>query len=109
MFFFFLLIRLPPSSTRTDTLVPDTTLFRSPVGRWRSGASAPRAAPRLDAGAKRLPPRNSFPKYTSRRPPAGALPDRDIGRAERRVGAEEHAAAEGAAVEVGVQIGRAHV
>src|SRR3546814_13792575 len=28
--FFFLMIRLPPRSTRTDTLVPYTTLFRSP-------------------------------------------------------------------------------
>src|SRR3546814_5243234 len=31
--FFFLMIRLPPSSTRTDTLFPDTTLFRSRRGR----------------------------------------------------------------------------
>src|SRR3546814_15027912 len=29
MFFFFLMIRLPPRSTRTDTLFPYTTLFRS--------------------------------------------------------------------------------
>src|SRR3546814_15050280 len=29
-FFFFLMIRRPPKSTRTDTLVPYTTLFRSP-------------------------------------------------------------------------------
>src|SRR3546814_21012750 len=29
-FFFFLMIRLPPRSTRTYTLVPYTTLFRSP-------------------------------------------------------------------------------
>src|SRR3546814_16604994 len=29
-FFFFLMIRLPPRSTRTDTLCPYTTLFRSP-------------------------------------------------------------------------------
>src|SRR3546814_7399997 len=29
MLFFFLLIRPPPRSTRTDTLVPYTTLFRS--------------------------------------------------------------------------------
>src|SRR3546814_3997965 len=29
MFFFFLMIRRPPRSTRTDTLFPDTTLFRS--------------------------------------------------------------------------------
>src|SRR3546814_12827228 len=28
-FFFFLIIRLPPRSTRTDTLFPYTTLFRS--------------------------------------------------------------------------------
>src|SRR3546814_21040007 len=27
--FFFLMIRRPPISTRTDTLFPDTTLFRS--------------------------------------------------------------------------------
>src|SRR3546814_3912399 len=32
VFFFFLMIRRPPRSTRTDTLFPYTTLFRSPVG-----------------------------------------------------------------------------
>src|SRR3546814_13221946 len=31
--FFFLMIRRPPRSTRTDTLFPYTTLFRSPVTR----------------------------------------------------------------------------
>src|SRR3546814_18488752 len=31
-FFFFLMIRRPPRSTRTDTLFPYTTLFRSLVG-----------------------------------------------------------------------------
>src|SRR3546814_11228710 len=31
MFFFFLMIRRPPRSTRTDTLFPYTTLFRSAV------------------------------------------------------------------------------
>src|SRR3546814_3415241 len=30
MFFFFLMIRRPPRSTRPDTLFPYTTLFRSP-------------------------------------------------------------------------------
>src|SRR3546814_17363163 len=30
--FLFLLIRRPPRSTRTDTLFPYTTLFRSPAG-----------------------------------------------------------------------------
>src|SRR3546814_15003086 len=51
VFLFFLMIRLPPRSTRTDTLFPYTTLFRSKrrfsfmIGvelrvhaqRWRSG------------------------------------------------------------------------
>src|SRR3546814_12876002 len=31
LFFFFLMIRRPPRSTRTDTLFPYTTLFRSPI------------------------------------------------------------------------------
>src|SRR3546814_13998179 len=31
LFFFFVMIRRPPRSTRTDTLFPDTTLFRSKV------------------------------------------------------------------------------
>src|SRR3546814_13761649 len=31
LFFFFVMIRRPPRSTRTDTLFPDTTLFRSEV------------------------------------------------------------------------------
>src|SRR3546814_6576445 len=32
MFIFFLMIRRPPRSTRTDTLLPYTTLFRSHLG-----------------------------------------------------------------------------
>src|SRR3546814_14351283 len=32
---FFLMIRRPPRSTRTDTLFPYTTLFRSRRRRWR--------------------------------------------------------------------------
>src|SRR3546814_19778294 len=38
--FFFLMIRRPPRSTRTDTLFPYTTLFRS--GHWPSGGRAAR-------------------------------------------------------------------
>src|SRR3546814_16341580 len=34
LFIFFLMIRRPPRSTRTDTLFPYTTLFRSPAGPW---------------------------------------------------------------------------
>src|SRR3546814_12143867 len=40
VFFFFLMIRRPPRSTRTDTLFPYTTLFRSVI-RYR-GKSAVR-------------------------------------------------------------------
>src|SRR3546814_15579203 len=32
LFFFFLMLRRPPRSTRTDTLFPYTTLFRSALG-----------------------------------------------------------------------------
>src|SRR3546814_18758187 len=38
IFFFFLMIRRPPRSTRTDTLLPYTTLFRSPHGPTRQVA-----------------------------------------------------------------------
>src|SRR3546814_17317261 len=34
-FIFFLMLRGPPRSTRTDTLFPYTTLFRAPAGRPR--------------------------------------------------------------------------
>src|SRR3546814_6558293 len=57
MLFFFLMIRRPPRSTRTDTLFPYTTLFRShrrgrtspppPARRTRNrSAESPRAPPR---------------------------------------------------------------
>src|SRR3546814_13963323 len=46
--FFFLMIRRPPRSTRTDTLFPYTTLFRSSKrpgrGRLRFAAGTPRLA-----------------------------------------------------------------
>src|SRR3546814_3396571 len=49
---FFLMIRRPPRSTRTDTLFPYTTLFRSGgLGRVRGGrAAAPRSASRAVVG-----------------------------------------------------------
>src|SRR3546814_15323295 len=39
VFFFFLMIRRPPRSTRTDTLFPYTTLFRSVEHRFDALAS----------------------------------------------------------------------
>src|SRR3546814_7174288 len=43
--FFFLMIRRPPRSTRTDTLFPDTTLFRS---RQRVEGIGDEAGPGMD-------------------------------------------------------------
>src|SRR3546814_9887129 len=43
--FFFLMIRRPPRSTRTDTLFPYTTLFRSVFGVIGAGARAHEAGP----------------------------------------------------------------
>src|SRR3546814_2712036 len=48
--FFFLMIRRPPRSTRTDTLFPDTTLFRSDQGALR-----PVEPPRRDPCGRALP------------------------------------------------------
>src|SRR3546814_6054971 len=45
--FFFLMIRRPPRSTRTDTLFPYTTLFRSEGSSMRAGESQ---AGRVDFG-----------------------------------------------------------
>src|SRR3546814_8357661 len=49
------MIRRPPRSTRTDTLFPYTTLFRSPVTRHPSGRLRPWATSRpTRAAASRL-------------------------------------------------------
>src|SRR3546814_13124513 len=48
LLFVFLMIRRPPRSTRTDTLFPYTTLFRSARGR----ADAALPAERLGTGAR---------------------------------------------------------
>src|SRR3546814_12376035 len=92
-FFFFLMIRRPPRSTRTDTLFPDTTLFRSPSDgrgddRCRYGAPAyrhgsPRTgfarmpAPHHGASRRRSIPRASTAPATS----TSAVPGHEIGRA----------------------------
>src|SRR3546814_17331846 len=47
---FFLMIRRPPRSTRTDTLFPYTTLFRSPRPRLRE---SPRESPASCARCRR--------------------------------------------------------
>src|SRR3546814_18178336 len=53
MFFFFLMIRRPPSSTLTDTLFPYTTLFRSTRSRWHPTGSCRPAWSPVMAGPER--------------------------------------------------------
>src|SRR3546814_6284217 len=73
--FFFLMIRRPPRSTRTDTLFPYTTLFRSALGLRRclpedrgEGAQHPPwrpARPGNGDGARRQPHATRSEEHTS--------------------------------------------
>src|SRR3546814_5693095 len=62
---FFLMIRRPPRSTRTDTLFPYTTLFRSARARRRRAVRGRGRHPRVSDGARR-------PAAGAPLPPAGA-------------------------------------
>src|SRR3546814_10504051 len=62
---FFLMIRRPPRSTRTDTLFPYTTLFRSFAQRRASKGAWRSAAPRQPTLPSRLMPM-SFCAWTAR-------------------------------------------
>src|SRR3546814_17635530 len=81
MFFFFLMIRRPPISTRTDTLFPDTTLFRSG---WRAiGRRAAAPSPPRGRGRAVRQGRAECRAYRRRR----SAPDRNHDRQRR---SEEH-------------------
>src|SRR3546814_6580112 len=58
-FFFFLMILRPPRSTRTDTLFPYTTLFRSLQAHPRPGPAGLRLQSRPRSGRRRLRPGRS--------------------------------------------------
>src|SRR3546814_4513329 len=60
---FFLMIRRPPRSTRTDTLFPYTTLFRS--GGLAVGSRSRAGAPARGDGARRAP-RSRHPNSPAR-------------------------------------------
>src|SRR3546814_16056635 len=65
--FFFLMIRRPPRSTRTDTLFPYTTLFRSQRPLRVCRGALPPTAPACSAHALRQRPREPGPS-SHRRP-----------------------------------------
>src|SRR3546814_2535989 len=87
------MIRRPPRSTRTDTLFPYTTLFRSQPGPRPAGRRAQHRLRVGRLGAQRLRPRRRpaarQPARLPELPPAlaglqrGALPRRLPGRADR--------------------------
>src|SRR3546814_5314514 len=69
MFFFFLMIRRPPRSTRTDTLFPYTTLFRSPRSAEHHAARAGCLPDRTGRASCCPPPSHARPgKRGSSRP-----------------------------------------
>src|SRR3546814_10572225 len=74
------MIRRPPRSTRTDTLFPYTTLFRSHCGRahrpaqsrWRPAARALRDGAAPGAGGRPCPDRPALGRARQRHAPGGA-------------------------------------
>src|SRR3546814_15655109 len=94
VYFFFLMIRRPPRSTRTDTLFPYTTLFRSAGGDRRparTAASDPRL-PRACETAQHLYRQAAGDGQSRHRPRAHQLPPG--GRGDRAPGVERSQPAE---------------
>src|SRR3546814_13848470 len=78
LFFFFLMIRRPPRSTRTDTLFPYTTLFRS--GRGEVGPHRRRLRHRHSCRADQENPRRHRSRPRRRGRERAGLPHRPAAR-----------------------------
>src|SRR3546814_11326736 len=96
--FFFLMIRRPPRSTRTDTLFPYTTLFRSlrksAAGLCRCALGRPARGASYGGGGASAAARPDGPRVRTERggaPPAG--PRGHGGNAARPGRSEEHTSA----------------
>src|SRR3546814_12657360 len=87
IYFFFLMIRRPPRSTRTDTLFPYTTLFRSP-GHDAPARTVRRARYRRQGGDRRNAA--SRAAMARRMQAARHLVSADLSQACRRARSEEH-------------------
>src|SRR3546814_18096953 len=99
LFFFFLMIRRPPRSTLTDTLFPDTTLFRSALHKRDPGARCGGPAERDEAYQRDRPVADEIERVGLERLAVGDKAADDLACAEAEI--EEHDDPE--------QIGRAHV
>src|SRR3546814_4435071 len=82
------MIRRPPRSTRTDTLFPYTTLFRSSVARCSRPRRRPAATPRSDRRRSPRPTGNRRGKRSASFFVLGFLVRRRVGRRGER--SEEH-------------------
>src|SRR3546814_5581183 len=100
------MIRRPPRSTRTDTLFPYTTLFRSPAG-WGNRRGRARRARLAHAGTA------AFRRVVVVAEPAKSArqPARPHAAASAALGqlASQHRRAQPAVAAAGHEIGRAHV
>src|SRR3546814_9957383 len=72
LYFFFLMIRRPPTSTRTDTLFPYTTLFRSVrpdkalIALLRLNSNLPHITPFMSSDRRRRPARSPIDRKSTR-------------------------------------------
>src|SRR3546814_7936654 len=87
---FFLMYRRPPRSTRTDTLLPYTTLFRSRSLTWVSGASDFRGRPRRAGVEGDISQTLPTPSAWSAHAAFGARPRQVINHASFIFRSEEH-------------------
>src|SRR3546814_19202764 len=89
-YFFFLMIRRPPRSTRTDTLFPYTTLFRSvrraAVLLFRDRHELLHGSGEAARGARSVAPRDDRTRRAVRTVQDAAHPLPDIGRVADRTG-----------------------
>src|SRR3546814_11460252 len=93
--YFFLMLRLPPSTTRTDTLFPYTTLFRSQALRHAGLRRGHRPQPQRDGHRRLRPgPRQQPAAAHLRHEPAGRAAA-GAARGGDRDGGEERAGNEG--------------
>src|SRR3546814_4515959 len=109
LFVFFLMIRRPPRSTRTDTLFPDTTLFRSAADRARIDEDERAFAIGIDALFGPLD--HAVRPVVDRHGPARAVIEAGAGSAADRTAVFEagscKVAAEGEAIAVGAVVAAA--
>src|SRR3546814_17738110 len=111
---FFLMIRLPPRSTRTDTLYPYTTLFRSALAEALHPQIAQVEVPVVLAGDEQLLDRYLLQQLGAELELQGVAELGEVAAEDKEVGRRVHLhhfleRPHGLVDEALVEIGRAHV